>query len=244
MKIQKVLHSCDNNPLYLDFWPVVSKIWKQYFHIEPILLYMGNENIDIDDSNGTVIRFSPILNIPISLQTLWIRYWYPINEPNTTFMISDIDMLPLSKYYFIDSINKISDNNYIHINPCIETYGLIPSCYHIAKGNMFQKVLDLDIDFTTDITKVYLFDNTHNNGWFNDEKYATQKILEYQKKHNDLQLIPRIGGQNGRRIDRSFWQYDPTLVSQEFYFDAHCIRPYSQYKIYINYLVSLLLGNA
>jgi hypothetical protein len=246
MRIQKVIHSSNNNPLYLDFWPVVSKIWSVYFNVEPILLYINDSTIDakvkIDNSYGSVIEFKPVDNIPISLQTLWIRYWYPINEPDTTFMISDIDMIPLSKFYFIENITEFTDNQYVHINPCLESYGLIPSCYHIAKGHMFQNILELSNNFSEDLNKLESFDKSNpTTGWFNDEKYATHQILsKIQNGNSNIQLKPRLHGQNGRRIDRSNWSYDPRLVPQDYYFDSHSIRPYSKYSSEINSLCNLL----
>lgn len=37
MKIDYDILSSDNKPLYIDFWPSVSKVWKQKFGITPIL---------------------------------------------------------------------------------------------------------------------------------------------------------------------------------------------------------------
>lgn len=246
MKIDKVIHSCNSNPLYSDFWPIVSKIWYQYFNIEPVLLYINDNNTIAkpETKYGTVIEVQPLANIPVSLQSLWIRYWHPITEPDTVFMISDIDMLPLSKYYFVDSLLNYNDYTYLHINPCIESYGLIPSCYHIGKGALFQEVLDLSTSFEDSVGEVYGFDNTHSTtGWFNDEKYATYKILsKLQSNSSPIRLIPRLGGQGGRRIDRSNWSYDPNLLKQDYYFDAHSVRPYSQYQLQIDALCNILLG--
>lgn len=226
----------------MDFWPIVSKVWKVFFNIEPILLYINdNDNISISSEFGTVIKINPIDRIPIELQTLWIRYWYPSTEPETIFMISDIDMIPLSKKYFVENILEYSDDSYLHINPCINTYGLIPSCYHIAKGKKFTEVLNLDNSFEEDIKKVASFDQSYGNGWFNDEKYATDKVIKYLQNHNDLYLIPRDGGQNGHRIDRDFWRYNPDLLKQGYYYDSHSIRPYSQYKDHIDLLCKILL---
>lgn len=239
MKIQKVIHSTNSNNLYLDFWPIVSKVWSLKFNIQPILLYVNDKDVSIDNTYGDVIKFDPIKNIPIELQSLWIRYWYTSQEPDTIFMISDIDMIPLSTYYFIDKISSISDDKYIHLNPCIETYGLIPSCYHIAKGRKFTEILKLADTFEVDIKKIINFDKSYSNGWFNDEKYATNCILS--STDTNIILLPREDGQNGRRIDRTNWKYDIDLVKANYYFDAHSIRPYENYKSEIDKLVNITL---
>ena len=53
-------------------------------------------------------------------------------------------------------------------------------------------------------------------------------------------FIKRNGGQNGRRIDRSKWQYNLNLLKDNYYYDAHVIRPYELYKDEINNLVSYI----
>ena len=249
MKIQKAIHSSNDNPLYLDFWPVVSKIWRLYFNIEPILLYFGNQ--DVSTEYGSVIKLPKVENIPEPIQTLWSRYWYTVNEPDTTFIISDIDMIPLSKKYFIENIKDVDEFKYVHINPCIDSYGMFPSCYHIAKGSVFAQTLDLDNDWKDSLnTLLSFFQNTENTnhpslafGWFYDEKYSTYKIIKNLSGSNNFVAIPRTQGQEGRRIDRSFWTYDINLLKKEYYYDAHCIRPYSKYKIEIDELSDLLLEN-
>ena len=44
MKIDKVLVSADDNPLYLDFWESCSRVWKEKMGLDPVLLYFGREN--------------------------------------------------------------------------------------------------------------------------------------------------------------------------------------------------------
>ena len=40
MKLDYVLMGSNENPLYLDFWPVVSKVWKELFNITPLMVLM------------------------------------------------------------------------------------------------------------------------------------------------------------------------------------------------------------
>ena len=245
MKIDKVIHSCDSNRFYLDFWPLVSKVWKKKFNIEPVLVFIGNEDIEIDDTYGTVIRMGDIKSIPKYLQALWVRYWLPVTEPDTTWMISDIDMFPISEAYFVDQIADIDDDKYVHLYPCVDSYGTLPSCYHIAKGSKFKEVLDLPDSWEESVSTVYNSNLGHDPGhhlagkthWFADEKYAHSKLSGYSNQ-SDLVLIPR---EHGRRIDRAFWNYHEKLVREGWYFDSHSIRPYEQYKDEIDKLVSLIL---
>ena len=56
MRIDKVIHASDDKEFYLDFWPIVSKIWRKKFNIEPVLLYFGNGSPS--EEFGTVIKIS------------------------------------------------------------------------------------------------------------------------------------------------------------------------------------------
>jgi len=46
MKIQKAIMSVDDNPLYSDFWSLVSMVWKNRFNIDPVLIYFGSDKMD------------------------------------------------------------------------------------------------------------------------------------------------------------------------------------------------------
>ena len=243
MKIDIAIHSSDSNPFYLDFWPIVSKIWKIKFNILPILLYIDEDHdVDIDNTYGIVLKYKPIKDIEISLQCLWIRYWITSQYLNEVCIISDIDMIPISKKYFIEQIQDVDENKYIHINPF---EGYLPSCYHIAKGKMFIEVLKLDDSWEDSIKKLYslklgyshIVENNIFQSWGSDEVYATKQISDYENKDN-LVFIKRYHD----RIDRSDWNYSVSDIMNDKYADSHSIRPYSKFKHNIDILVEIVLN--
>lgn len=247
MKIDYALMASNNDPLYLDFWPIVSKLWKEKFNITPVLYYIDdNHNVEIDETYGEVIKLKPIPKIPVYLQCLWVRYWGFVNYPNDVCIISDIDMLPLSKEYFIDSISNIDDDKYVHLNPCFKSYGTLPSCYHICRGSKFKEILELHDNWEDSITFLNNLDlgrnpGNGNNKWFSDEEYSSNKIFDYKtNKPDEVIFLDRDGGQNGRRIDRSDWAYNIEYVKNNYYYDSHSIRPYHMFKDEIDKLVDLV----
>ena len=252
MRIEYAIHSSDSNSMYLDFWPVVSKIWKLRFGVTPVLVYIDeNHDIDIDDTFGEVVKYKPVDGIPLYLQTLWVRYWYPTQKPNNICILSDIDMLPLSKPYFVDQIENIPNDFYVHLNSCIQDYGTLPSCYHVAKGSKYKEVLQLHDSWEDSINHLHSLNKGHDPGgdefaggkdsWFADETYATEKVVEYcmKNKNEGTALILRNGY---RRIDRSSWSYDINLLMEDYYHDSHSIRPYKEHKEEIDKLVNLVLS--
>lgn len=240
MKLDLAIHSSDSNPLYLDFWPLVSRMWKQHIGVDPVLIYIDeNQSISIDETYGKVIRMKPIPGVPVYLQCLWVRYWYPSQHPDKVSIICDIDMFPISKRYFLEQIKDVSDSKYVHLNPI--KGAPLPSCYHVAKGYLFKKVLQLPDSWEQSIRELFSskLGSTHYafkgfDKWGADESYATQKLNEYPQK-DIFHFIKR----NHRRIDRSHWEYTIEDIKNDIYADSHSIRPYSNilYRQYIDKLI-------
>lgn len=247
MKIDKAIHSVNNNKSYLDFWEPVSMIWKEKFGVEPVLFYFYSdymeEDIEISEKYGKVERIKLIKEFPNALQVMWSRYYMPTQYPDDVSIICDIDMLPMSKSYFLDQIEKYDNEKYIHLNPCVETYGLIPSCYHVATGKNYKKYLELPDSWEESITQVVKsgFGKTINGNdlWFADEQFATSKILK--NKDENVILLKRNGGQNGFRIDRDRWTYNEQKILSGYYYDCHSIRPFEKHKVEIEKIVNLIM---
>jgi len=242
MRIDYAIMSSNDNPLYLDFWEPVSKCWES-LGITPLLFYFGEKNF----SDKRIIKINKSNKFSEEIQTLWIRYYAPkLLDKNKTSIISDIDMLPLSEFYFIEQISSIPDDKYVHLNPCAESYGRIPSCYHVAKNEKFVEVLNLNRynTFEESLSECIKYAEK-SNGWFADENFATNLLMKSNK--SDLIFIKRDGGQNGHRIDRvtnDHWahNYSLDLISLGQFFDCHSIRPYSKYKNDIDFIVNKFIN--
>ncbi len=246
MKIDLAIHSSDSSELYLDFWPIVSKIWVKKFNVKPILIYIDNDlNKSIVNDYGEIIRIKPIPNEPINLQTQLARFWYTINYPELSSIISDIDMLPISSKYFATNLIGCNESSYIHLNPCINEYGRLPACYHVAKGRVFKEVLEINDNWHDFYFKVKelgskICEKENLPIWFIDECYTSFKVLNYNNDI-DISLIPRVGGASGFRIDRSGWVYNKHLFKYDYYIDLHSIRPLSNHKIEVLEIADLIL---
>jgi hypothetical protein len=139
MKIEVVIHSSNSNPMYLDFWPLVSKVWNIRFGLRPLLIYIDeNHSIPIDTTYGDVIKMKPVPDVPVYLQCLWVRYWIPTQYPEKVCMISDIDMFPISKSYFTETIKSVSDDKYVHLHTCPD---YLPAAIILPKGPSSNRCL-------------------------------------------------------------------------------------------------------
>ena len=90
MKLKYAVVSSNSNPEYLDFWPYVAKAWKSLIELEPILLYIDeNEPPEWVHEHGKVYYFKALKEWSIVQQAQCIRFWAAriLDEP---FIISDL----------------------------------------------------------------------------------------------------------------------------------------------------------
>lgn len=225
LKIDRVILASDAEPFYLDFWPLAAKAWKR-MGIQPTLALIADETVQVDKTLGDVIRFDPIPGIPISLQAQTIRLLLSIFFPDDVCIISDIDMLPLSKEYFVDQVKHIPDNAFVTYNN--KAYGSkgkrFPMCYNAAKGEVFQKVFDARTK--DDIVRLLKYWHTLNFGWSTDERILYMYVNAWNEQaHRLIKLNNKVEKRISRKLN-----YEIEKVKAEFYIDVHCPRPYKEHK--------------
>lgn len=247
MKPDLVIHSSDANPFYLDFWPLVSKVWRLRFGIEPVLVFIGDESVPLDETYGRVIRLRPLPDVPVYLQCQWVRFWIPSQFPDKVCLLSDIDMFPVSRSYFVDQLASIPDSKYVHLNA---NHPFIPVCYHVARGDTFKEVLGLEAQWEDSIRALYAKQLGHDcyaqdpsnpilkdkPQWGADEEATTQTLRAYPDRSRFV-CPPR----RHDRLDRSAWRWTPQQIRDDRFADAHSIRPYSAYRREIDALVEVLI---
>ena len=264
MRPEIALHSCDSNPMYLDFWPLVSKVWRLRFGIEPILIYIDeNHDIPIDTTYGRVLKLKPVPGIPTYIHSVWGRFWGATLFPNKVCIVSDIDMFPISKTYFMTQLHLVSDYKYVHlfsptkyVNVRIRTTPklqfpsdtIFPVCYHVAKGSRLVEVLKIKPSWEDSVrdlaSHTYVSTGSHTAAagerprWGIDEDYTTKLLNDYADK-TIFHFMPRYH----LRLDRGGWAYDPADIKSDAYGDCHSVRPLSdpEKRAKVTALLSLLL---
>lgn len=115
MKIDKVIFSTSVE--YSSFWNIQSQVFKEALGIEPIcLLYGKKSDTTMHEKYGQVIEREFDESLPEVIQITWSKFDFPKTEEETTWMIGDIDMVPLNKQYFVDNIAEYEENAYLHLN--------------------------------------------------------------------------------------------------------------------------------
>lgn len=235
MKIDYALVGSNSNPMYLDFWPVVSKVWKTVFNVTPVLGLITNDNEEIvKDEYGIIIKLNPVDGYSDSLLSQLVRLYLP-KYLNGNCIISDIDMIPLSKKYFIDNLIEFSDDDFIIMSshhPQTNGTNQYPMCYVVGNDKIYKELFSLDDSWTNFIQKI------PNNGWYTDQTHLFN-IINSNKQFN-YKFPKRDGDFINDRIDRALWGYNVDKLKNGDYVDCHSLRPYNEYKNEINNLINLL----
>jgi len=260
MKIEKVIFTIDDNPHYKGFWSSISNHFKNRMGMTPVLFIIG-DNVDVsayDSTNGEIVLIKKIENIPTIIQALIGKFYFTKTEPETTWLIGDLDLYPLQQYHFKEELLDIDENAYVHLFPYAygkdwrEKINGLAGYFHVAKGKTFESELNfIGKTFDDVCNEIYKsnkwgiqFNGIPSNkanqqassdyGWFCCEEMYTGYLLRDSEVLVELQ--PK--DQSYPRIDRSSMVYDTKKLELGGYIDLHAPRPYEMYSELIESILS------
>lgn len=262
--IDIVTLSCNEDPMYWEFWNPVSKQWKEEFGIHPVLFYYGKENSLLSNEHGSIVYHDVVDGIPDYVAATWGRFWVTKFFPNKMCLISDIDMFPLSREFFL-SIPNPSDEHYTHLNSGAYYGGDssiwvnpgmgVPVCYHLANSSMLMDVYSFDESYRIELQKMLDTDySEYTNGFANtpephlqrasasnggmwgiDEMYSSIQLRRWLTSGGKFTSPSQINYTN--RLCRARMGNQLVSCSQTQFVDFHSIRPYSKNKETIQSIV-------
>lgn len=266
LKLQRVILATNNNPLYIQFWPIVAPLW-QKMGLRPTLALIADETCTVDTTIGDVIRFSPLQGVPESLQAQVIRLLLPILFPDDGCLISDIDMLPISRSYFFDGALVCPEDAFLIYRNCVYNSGLhshffnnaleypeeaflidnnsvsntnmkqYPMCYVAAKGSLFRSVFG--ISTYQQIEKLIPEWAALGYGWSTDEILLYERVNKWEEEGGG-KVVRLNQDVTIPRLDRAFWQEQNKVLDIGRYTDCHCPRPYLEYQQSIDRVVGAI----
>ena len=235
MKIDTVILSSNDNPNYIQFWPIVSEAWN-LMGVEPILIYTGEQKLNL---KGNVINFFS-KNIDSSFVAQNIRILYPSLLNGNTCLVSDIDNLPLSKKYFVDSVLSFNDDSFIIYRPDACPPNMISMMWNAARSSTWKEIFDIDSEKNLEkylkkwYTKKYTVEGT---AWYTDQIKLRKYVNKFSKK-NKSRIVELDDTEMGffrfnrNRLEKHFnmIQENPNLEFTDF----HMPRPFNEYEELIN----------
>lgn len=235
MNIDYVVISSDDNVMYKDFYGITAKRWNQ---LGLKVYYINITNIDevIENEYGVIHKIKAIDGISTGFQSQIVRL-YASNLIEGNILTSDIDMIPLNREYFISRANNADDNKILVYSG--QPYNDVPYyqiCYILSNTKLFRDCLGISnmsfIEFCN------LLKSRYNEDWNSDEHFMYDQFQSHLDKIDILRDRDLSWGGDTRRIDRSGWSYDISLLQNNHYIDSHLLRPYSVYKSHIDNLLN------
>ena len=235
MKIDTVILSSNDNPDYIQFWPIVSEAWT-LMGVEPILIYTGEQKLNL---KGNVINFYN-KNMDSSFVAQNIRILYPSLLDDNTCLVSDIDNLPLSKNYFVNSVLNFNDNSFIIYRPDACPPNMISMMWNAANSSTWKEIFNIDSEKNIEkylkkwYTRKYTIEGT---AWYTDQIKLRKYVNKFSKKNKS-----RIVELNDNEL--GFFRFNRNRLEKHFnminenpnlkFTDFHMPRPFSEYEELIN----------
>lgn len=230
MRLDTVVLASNDNPDYLNFWPIVSEAWKM-MGVDPILIYTGKKKVNL---SGNVINFdSRKINSAFVAQN--IRILYPSLIENQNCIVSDIDSLPLSKIYFQKSIENISDDSFIIYRPDAVPENMISMMWNAANSNTWKEIFNIhsEDEIFKKLKKWYKRGySLRGKAWYTDQIQLRTHVSKFSKKNGEriFHLNDSIHG--FKRFDRSELDHHFSMMENEdiIFSDFHMPRPFEKYE--------------
>lgn len=205
MKIDNAIISVNDNSHYQFFWPLVSEIWYRLNRVHPVLYWVtdtleGTE-FPYPSQYGEVRRVRPLRN-DSHLSCLLVRITGAVEVPGVN-IITDIDLFPVSKTFFVDQLKDVLDENLVHLSSELDyvaEYGKLPMAFYVAQNTVFKRLLTLGTshetfkwndDFMDDFVTVTQHLDTYSK--MNDEAYMFKKLIAYGHHQYPVSIFPRWG---------------------------------------------------
>lgn len=262
--MRNVVISSNYNPLYFQFIPIVSTAWKS-FGINPILTLVT----DKDESKwewvkefAEVRHYKERTDIDAGIWSKISRFFSYFEDLESKQMITDLDLIPLNKEFFLKLYehpeekliitddpfkeNKIRNREYIE-------YPMLAGCYQIATGKIWKEIMNPNNLSNDEMINSYKgvwrwrnkedilqpYDN------FSEDELMRRLIYNWSPDKSKIIFLYRPTQTFGNpyysdRIDRSHWKIDYDKLYSNSYIDCHSLRPLSTYKEQILPLIKYL----
>lgn len=256
MKIDMVLTAGNLNHHYLQLFPLIHLVWKKRFNLDCFMVFVGNELPEyLKKLQDFIIIFKPLEGINDIFVAQVIRLLYPIMFPDKTVLITDLDIIPVKKSYFIHPIINFDEDSFVTYTNRYHKQKMYAICYNLAKGKIYGDLFNFKEDerniqgIINKLKEWYHPEYTgvkNCPGWYTDQK----KLYEYFQNYNGFKEILKDEEINFKRLnnrakDKEYIikNFNQIYKELESYSDIHCIKPYSRTKKILIKFVKKLIYN-
>jgi hypothetical protein len=248
MKVGTVLVATDMNPLYCDFIPSFVIAWKKLLPEADICIVLIAESIPprFQEYARYIYLYNPIPGIHSAFQAQCIRLLYPrYIALDEGVLITDMDMLPMNRSYYVDSIKDASSDTFVvYRDVCLP--GEISMCYNIAHPSIWKSMFGTE-SIETILRRWYENSNYSGEhggaGWGTDQVILVKKFNEWTGSklilNDTLTKFARLDRFNNVELFRDRQKLF-NLIRQNAFADYHCLRPYLENRNINDFIISCL----
>jgi hypothetical protein len=245
MKIDFVLTAGNLNHHYLQLFPLVHQVWKKRFNLDCFLVFIGKKET-LPDYLNSLINFiyfyEPLENINDIFVAQVIRLLYPVLFPDKTILITDLDILPVKKSYFIDSIQYLHQNTFVTFTDRYKKQEMYAICYNVALGKIYGDLFNFNdnqrnLEGIKEKLKLWYhpeYDGKKNcPGWYTDQKQLFLNFEKYQGYKvvlNDKDIGYNRLNNRAKDKEEIIKNFNKILLEIETFSDIHCIKPFNKTK--------------
>lgn len=253
MKLDCVLTSCNNNPLYIDFIPIFVNTWKKLYPSIDVKIVLVADSIPSEfvDYTDNIILFPPIDGVNDAFISQIIRLVYPaILTYEGAVLITDIDILPMNRTYYSAPLEPLTNDKFVHYRNGVMIWRNIPQyamCYNAAPPAVWKELVGVN---NVDEVRSWIIANNNTSysgipdgsGWYSDQAMLYSLLSSWSKKDTHL-VILKDNDIGFNRLDRGnipkIFEILQNVQNLQ-YSDYHAMRPYKTYKQFNDFIVNCI----
>lgn len=200
MRFTDVLTATDMNPNYYKFIPIFIETWKQIFPGIRVHIILISEIItdELQQFKDYIKLFKPLNGMSTAFIAQNIRTLYPalLTDAKGGILITDMDMIPMGKKYYTETIQHFDTTKFICYRPlnCVGKNEMV-ICYNIAHYDVWADVFQIQNldDITNTLHTLYKenpYEDVHGGiGWCTDQLYLFSRTQEWNKQTRNLLIL-------------------------------------------------------
>lgn len=248
MKLGCALVASDLNPEYLEFFPLVRRTWMEVVGVPALLVLIADAIPPGLEEHADSIRLLPPLpDVHTAFQAQCVRLLYPAlleeEAAGGAVLTSDIDMIPMNRPYYVDSIRALPDDRFaiLRSNVLMADAREIAICYNAALPRTWRDLFDgpADVDGLRRRLGAWAagradYDGLHGGtGWNTDQRLLFDQVVRWMEGAGSGRVACLTDGETGyRRLDRLDMMVDGGLTERDAedaragrFTDCHMMRP-------------------
>lgn len=244
----RVVLSTNDNPKYIQFWPLVAWHWKRIYNVPVTLAVLSvDPKLDVIEMarHGDIVRLAPEPSLPSANQAKMVRLYVAANnaDPNEIILINDVDQLQFHRDYLVELLKHRPPGHLAAIGA--ELYsgaeaGKFPMGNMTAEAHVFR---DLYMptpmnfsDWAKSFVGLKVFDHkedisrdVHHE---NPETFSDESVTRALLSKRNIPVYHRRRGfypYTTRAFCRSDWKFDQAKLENGTIVEAHMPRPYADH---------------